>query len=94
MKKSFNMRKFYINIIVIGLLLYAIFELISQQSKLNNYAESQEYYTQKITEAKKYQAELEKDKENVNSNEYIEQVAREKLNMFLPNERVYIDISQ
>lgn len=94
MKKSFNMRKFYINIIVIGLLLYAIFELISQQAKLNSYAESQKYYTQKITEAKKYQAELERDKENVNSNEYIEQVAREKLNMFLPNERVYIDISQ
>lgn len=94
MKKSINFKKFYINIIVIGLLLYAIFELISQQTKLNGYAESQEYYSQKIVEEKKHQTDLKKDRENVNSKEYIEKVAREKLNMFLPNERVYIDISQ
>ena len=35
-----------------------------------------------------------KTKENVNSTEYIEEVAREKLDMYLPNERVYIDISK
>ena len=29
-----------------------------------------------------------------NSNEYIEQIAREKLDMYLPNERVYIDIGK
>ena len=39
MKKKFDLKKFYINIIIIGLLLYAIFVLISQQSKLNNYSE-------------------------------------------------------
>ena len=38
--------------------------------------------------------ELQKTKENVNSTEYIEEVAREKLVMYLPNERVYIDISK
>ena len=29
-----------------------------------------------------------------NKKEYIEEVAREKLDMYLPNERVYIDISK
>ena len=33
-------------------------------------------------------------KENINSPEYIEEIAREKLNMYLPNERVYIDIGK
>lgn len=28
-------------------------------------------------------------KDNINSPEYIEQVAREKLDMYLPNERIY-----
>lgn len=94
MKKTFNLKKFYINIIIIGLLLYAIFVLISQQSKLNNYSESQQYYSELIDDAKKKQDTLNKRKDNVNSEEYIEQVARDRLDMFLPNERVYIDIGQ
>ena len=32
-------------------------------------------------------------KESVNSTEYIENIAREKLGMYLPNERVYYDIT-
>ena len=44
--------------------------------------------------AKDTNSELQKTKENVNSTEYIEEVAREKLDMYLPNERVYIDISK
>ena len=38
--------------------------------------------------------ELVSTKDNVNSKEFIEQMAREKLDMYLPNERVYIDISK
>ena len=33
-------------------------------------------------------------KANINSKEYIEEVARGKLDMYLPNEKVYIDISK
>lgn len=94
MKKKFNIKKFYMTMIIIGLLIYAIFIIISQQTKLNSYAESQEYYSAKIEEAKAEQEELNKQKNNVDSEEYIEEVAREKLDMFLPNERVYIDIGQ
>lgn len=94
MKKMFNLKKFYINILIVILLIYAIFVIISQQTKLNAYAESQAYYSSKIVEAKKYQEELNEKKNNVNSEEYIEEMAREKLDMFLPNERVYVDIGQ
>ena len=42
-------------------------------------------------QAKEEQASLQDMKNNVDSNEYIEDIAREKLGMYLPNERVYID---
>ena len=38
--------------------------------------------------------ELLETKNNINSLEYIEKIAREKLNMYLPNEKVYIDVTQ
>ena len=33
-----------------------------------------------------------KQKKNINSEKYIEEIAREKLDMYLPNEKVFIDI--
>ena len=46
------------------------------------------------SQEKEKQEELKTTKENINSEEYIEEVAREKLDMYLPNEKVYIDISK
>ena len=43
---------------------------------------------EKLQQDKQY---LEEEKQNTNSLEYIEKLAREKLGMYLPNERVYID---
>ena len=40
---------------------------------------------------KEYKEELANKKEEVNSLEFIEQTARERLDMYLPNERVYVD---
>ena len=48
----------------------------------------------RIEEEKQEKEELAKKKEDVNSLEFIEQTAREKLDMYLPNEKVYIDISK
>ena len=55
MKKVFNIKKFYLTVLIIGLLLYAIFTLIAQQTKLNNYSDSQKYYSSKITDEKNKQ---------------------------------------
>ena len=50
------------------------------------------YFEEKSTyEKEEYQETLANKKANINSKEYIEQVAREKLDMYLPNERIYID---
>ena len=79
----------------IGLLLlgiYAIFTFFSQQESLNSYAAGQDYYSDKIEKEIEHKESLLKLKDNINTPEYIEQIAREKLDMYLPNERVYIDI--
>ena len=78
-------------IIFIAILIYAIITFIKQQKILNTYETQTENLESQIAEANKYQEQLNEKKENVNSSEYIESIAREKLDMYLPSERVYID---
>lgn len=82
------------NLILIVVIIYAIFNFVGQQSKLNSYNKDISYYSTQIEELKEQKEELLATQENVNSPEYIEQVAREKLDMYLPNETVYIDIGK
>ena len=81
-------------IIIVAVLIYAIYTFISQQKLLNTYtAEAKQINTQ-IEEAEEIKQELADTKEHLDSKEYIEDFAREKLDMYLPNEKVYIDISK
>ena len=88
MKKS---RKLYRNLIILAIGLYVIFTLVSQQSTLNQYSQNIKDLSQKIEQENEIKEELAKKKEDVDSLEFIEQMAREKLDMYYPNERVYID---
>ena len=69
---------------------YAITTFFNQQNILNTYAVNSKELDKEIALAEERQEELKNKKDNVNSNEYIEEMAREKLDMYLPNERVYI----
>ena len=80
--------KFVIFIIVT---LYVIITLINQQITLNRYNENQAKLNKQIVEETEYNEELVATKNNVDSIDFIEQMAREKLDMYLPTERVYID---
>lgn len=82
------------NIVVIAFIIYAITTFVNQEKVLNSYKEQETQVANKIEEAKEYQEELNISKENANSLEYIEQVAREKLNMYYPNEKIYVDSSK
>lgn len=82
------------NIILLVFVVYALITFVNQQQKLNAYAKDIEYYSSQIEDLNSEAEELLAIQENVNSPEYIEEVAREKLDMYLPNERVYIDISK
>lgn len=88
--KKVNFKKIFILVFAI----YVIYTFFVQQQTLNAYKAEENKYAKKIEEAEKEQEKLIQTKNNINSDEYIEQIAREKLDMYLPNERVYIDIGK
>ena len=90
-KKINNLLK---KILVLLFIIYFIYTVIAQQKTLNTYAKEKDAYNDDIEVAQEEQQDLKEMKENINSDEYIEQIAREKLGMYYPNERVYIDIEK
>jgi len=88
-----KVKKPYKKMLILFIAIYVIYTLITQQKTLNAYNNEQEIYTKQIAEEKENNEKLLKTKESVNSTEYIENIAREKLGMYLPNERVYYDIT-
>lgn len=92
--KKLNFKKLYKRLGILIFAIYVIYTFAMQQQTLNAYKAEGNQYNQEIEKAKEEQNELIATKNNINSNEYIEQIAREKLDMYLPNERVYIDIGK
>ena len=89
-----KMKNLLKRVLILIFIIYFIYTIISQQKTLNAYAQEKESVNDQIDVAEETQAELMEMKENINSDEYIEQIAREKLEMYYPNERVYIDIEK
>lgn len=83
-----------LNLTLILVLIYACFTFFNQQVKLNSYSQDISYYTAQKEELELKQEELLEEQKNVNSEEYIEEVARKKLEMYLPNEIVFDIINQ
>ena len=90
-EKENNKNKLYTKVLFIAVFIYVLYIFIGQQKTLNTYKKNQEYYAKQVSTQLAYQEELTKAKDNIDSKEYIEKIAREKLDMYLPNERVYID---
>lgn len=81
-------------VLIIGIIIYVVYTFFAQQKTLNAYYADQNRYSEQIAQEEEKNQDLKSTKESINSKEYIEDVAREKLDMYLPNERVYIDISK
>ena len=94
MKRIFRNKKILKVIIILIVLSYFIYVLIKQQTTLNSYQTEQDYVSSQIQDQQEYKNELADMKANINSDEYIEQIARDKLDMYLPNERVYVDANK
>lgn len=85
------MKKIYKRVLILLIGIYVVFVLINQQNTLNQYSQESGELSEKIQGEQETKEELAKKKEDVNSLEFIEQTAREKLDMYYPNERVYVD---
>lgn len=92
MKIKLNLKNILKKVILIIVGIYLVITFIKQQKKINSYDSNIDYLSTKIEKAEEHKSELTAIRENINSPEYIEEIAREKLNMYKPNEKVYIDI--
>ncbi len=88
MKKS---KKILRNLFIIAIIIYVVFVLVNQQKTLNEYSKNAEELNEEIASEQETNDKLNEQKDNVDSLEFIEEMAREKLDMYYPNERVYID---
>lgn len=90
MKKNRLMRNIFLIIFIIWIAI-----LIKQQLNILKYKDDIKILTSKINDANETLAQnkqtLEEEKQNTNSTNYIEKLAREKLGMYLENETVYVD---
>lgn len=84
-------KKLLKRLIILLIAIYVIFTLVNQQKTLNQYSQNSEELNTKIAEAEEEKEELTKQKDNVDSLEFIEKTARDMLDMYYPNERVYIN---
>jgi len=87
-----NIIKLLKKLLLVAFIAYVTMTLINQQKVLNNYKSNIATVEEDIEQASEYKESLVSLKENAHSLEYIEKIAREKLNMYMPNEKVYIDI--
>lgn len=88
------LRSLIMKIVTILILIYVGITIINQQQKIDSYSSNISYLNEEIKDANSYNAQLEEMQENINSEEYIEVIAREKLNMYKSNEKVYMDIGK
>ena len=93
MKNIFN-NKLVKRICLILLIIYVSIIFINQQKTLASYNSQKKYYNDRIVEAENNNKLLKDEKSNLTSNDYIEKIAREKLDMYSENERVYININK
>ncbi len=88
-----NIKRLAACLAVFLFVVYFICAVISQQVKLNRKNDEIAGLNESIESANRETERLNKELENVNDPEYLERMAREKLGMVTPNERVYIDLS-
>ena len=84
-------KKIYKKLLIVAIVIYVALTLINQQKTLNQYSKDGEKLAVELQEEQEYKEQLAKQQEEVNSIEFIEQTARDKHDMYLPNERVYVD---
>ena len=90
MKKGKLLRNAFLIALVVWIVM-----LIKQQLNISQYQDEIKELSSKIdvaeNELNQNKQDLEQEKKNTDSLEYIEKLTREKLGMYLQNERVYID---
>lgn len=83
----------FTKIVVIALTLYAVISLVSVRAKVAEAEAKRETLQQQVTAMTQENAELQYQIDHGTDEETIEDIARNKLGLVLPGERVFYDIS-
>lgn len=81
-------------IIAIALFAYFVYIILNQQKILSEKKAELDAANNKYTKEMQINEDLKKQKEMINSDEYVEKAAREKLDMVKQGERVYVDVNK
>ena len=81
-------------LLIFTFFIYSIFMFYKLQMKLNKYNDELAYYQSQVEDLNEEKNDLLNQKQNMNDASYIENIAREKLDMYYQNERVYIDVNK
>jgi len=81
-------------LIIIGAFIYFTFVFIDQQKLINAKKLEMQSIQNKIAEEERISEELKQQKEIINTDEYVEKVAREKLGMVKREEKVFVDVNR
>lgn len=84
-------KKLLKTIAITGLLMYAGLIMFKQEMAFVQYEEEIEKYARLIEEESLKNEQLTQTKTQISSKEYIEEIAREKLGLVMPNEIVFVD---
>jgi len=84
----------FLLVIMSGLIVYFVITLVQQQDEINTIQNEMKALEKKIEKEKEIQEELLKQQIIIETDEFIEKIAREKLGMVKEGERIYIDIGQ
>lgn len=92
--RRINPKKFVVFFGCVAVFVYFFCILMHQQACLKERGRIVKEYEEKISNAKLAQQQLKKELSKVKTNEYLEKMAREKLGLVKPNERVFVDVTK
>ena len=92
-RKDFLLNPVVITIVVI-IALIAVFNFYQNMTKMNQLENQIKKIESQITQAEAENQKLKRQLENSNSYEYIEEVAREKLGLVKPGEKMFIPVEK
>lgn len=93
-KRKINPKRFITFVVVVVFLVYFLYTIIWQQMLIAKNTKEIDALTERISAAEQQKKKLQEELDNLNDPEYLEKVARDKLGLVRPNERVFVDANQ
>ncbi len=90
-KKKINIKKLAVRIAIAALCIYFVYAVIWQQSMISKKNEEIDNLKNQVELATQESENLKQEIEMMEDPEYIERIARERLGLVRPNERVFVD---